>query len=155
MRKILVTLLSTVAMMGIASLAFAADGAPVKLDSASLGLAIFGCAIGMAVAAAGCGIGQGLGLKSACEGIARNPDAAGKIQVSLILGLAFVESLAIYSLVVNLIDHPVRQPLHLNKQAAYPRRVLGPPGFPGRDRQRRSLPPVFFIFSNAIPLCSH
>lgn len=52
MRKILVTLLSTVAMMGIASLAFAADGAPVKLDSASLGLAIFGCAIGMAVAAA-------------------------------------------------------------------------------------------------------
>ena len=101
MRKILVTLLSTVAMMGIASLAFAADGAPVKLDSASLGLAIFGCAIGMAVA--GCGIGQGLGLKSACEGIARNPDAAGKIQVSLILGLAFVESLAIYSLVVNLI----------------------------------------------------
>ena len=100
MRKILVTLLSTVAMMGIASLAFAADGAPVKLDSASLGLAIFGCAIGMA---AGCGIGQGLGLKSACEGIARNPDAAGKIQVSLILGLAFVESLAIYSLVVNLI----------------------------------------------------
>ena len=98
MRKILVTLLSTVAMMGIASLAFAADGAPVKLDSASLGLAI-----GMAVAAAGCGIGQGLGLKSACEGIARNPDAAGKIQVSLILGLAFVESLAIYSLVVNLI----------------------------------------------------
>ena len=102
MRKILVTLLSTVAMMGIASLAFAADGAPVKLDSA-LGLAIFGCAIGMAVAAAGCGIGQGLGLKSACEGIARNPDAAGKIQVSLILGLAFVESLAIYSLVVNLI----------------------------------------------------
>ena len=99
MRKILVTLLSTVAMMGIASLAFAADGAPVKLDSASLGLAT----IGMAVAAAGCGIGQGLGLKSACEGIARNPDAAGKIQVSLILGLAFVESLAIYSLVVNLI----------------------------------------------------
>ena len=79
MRKILVTLLSTVAMMGIASLAFAADGAPVKLDSASLGLAIFGCAIGS------------------------NPDAAGKIQVSLILGLAFVESLAIYSLVVNLI----------------------------------------------------
>ena len=60
MRKILVTLLSTVAMMGIASLAFAADGAPVKLDSASLGLAIVGCANGMADAAAGCGIGQAI-----------------------------------------------------------------------------------------------
>ena len=148
MRKILVTLLSTVAMMGIASLAFAADGAPVKLDSASLGLAIFGCAIGMAVAAAGCGIGQGLGLKSACEGIARNPDAAGKIQVSL-------RGIPGHLLPRGEPDQPVRQPLHLNKQAAYPRRVLGPPGFPGRDRQRRSLPPVFFIFSNAIPLCSH
>ena len=104
MRKIFVTVLATVAMMGIASLAFAADGpAAVKLDSAALGLAVIGAALGMAIAAAGCGIGQGLGLKAACEGIARNPDAAGKIQVSLILGLAFVESLAIYSLVVNLI----------------------------------------------------
>ena len=70
---------------------------------ATCGVLVCGTGIGMAVAAAGCGIGQGLGLKSACEGIARNPDAAGKIQVSLILGLAFVESLAIYSLVVNLI----------------------------------------------------
>ena len=103
MRKILVTLLSTVAMMGIASLAFAADGAPVKLDSASLGLAIFGCAIGMAVAAAGCGIGQGLGLKSACEGIARNPDVSGKVTGTMILAFAFIESLAIYALVVSFI----------------------------------------------------
>ena len=103
MRKILVTLLSTVAMMGIASLAFAADGAPVKLDSASLGLAIFGCAIGMAVAAAGCGIGQGLGLKSACEGIARNPDVSGKVTGTMILAFAFIESLAIYALVISFI----------------------------------------------------
>jgi hypothetical protein len=34
----------------------------------------------------------GLGLKAACEGTARNPEAAGKIQTMLILGLAFVES---------------------------------------------------------------
>lgn len=105
MRKLFVTMLGTVALMGIASLAFAAGDATAgaKLDSASLGLAVIGAALGMAIAAAGCGIGQGLGLKGACEGIARNPDASGKIQVSLILGLAFVESLAIYSLVVNLI----------------------------------------------------
>ncbi len=75
----------------------------IKLDSFGLGLAVFGSAIGMALAALGCGIAQGLGLKSACEGIARNPDAAGKIQIALILGFAFIESLAIYALVVNLI----------------------------------------------------
>ncbi len=57
----------------------------------------------MALAAAGCGLGQGLGLKAACEGTARNPEAGGKITVTLILGLAFIESLAIYALVVNLI----------------------------------------------------
>ena len=104
MRKLFVILLSTMAVLGFAGLAMAAEGgAGVKLDSAGLGLTLFGAAVGMAIAAAGCGIGQGLGIKGACEGIARNPDAGDKIQVALILGLAFVESLAIYALVVNLI----------------------------------------------------
>ena len=58
---------------------------------------------GIAIAAFGCGIAQGLGLKAACEGTARNPEAGGKITVTLILGLAFIESLAIYALVVCLI----------------------------------------------------
>ncbi len=58
---------------------------------------------GIGIAAFGCGIGQGLGLKGAVEGIARNPEAAGKIQVAMILGLAFIESLCIYALVVALI----------------------------------------------------
>ncbi len=44
-----------------------------------------------------------MGLKAACDGTARNPEAAGKIQAMLILGLAFVESLAIYALVVCLL----------------------------------------------------
>ncbi len=57
----------------------------------------------MAIAAAGCGIAQGLGLKAACEGTARNPEASGKITVTMLIGLAMIESLAIYALVVNLI----------------------------------------------------
>lgn len=98
MRKVLLTALNTVALLSIASMAFAADAAPEVLSSI-----MWACAIGMAIAAAGCGIGQGLGLKAACEGTARNPEAAGKIQTMLILGLAFVESLAIYALVVCLL----------------------------------------------------
>jgi len=98
MRKALLIALNTVALLSIASVAFASDAAPEVL-----GNIMWGAAIGMAIAAAGCGIGQGLGLKAACEGTARNPEAAGKIQVMLILGLAFVESLAIYALVVNLL----------------------------------------------------
>ena len=97
MRKFMMIALNTVAILSVAAMAFASEGGAPFGD-----LVYFGAAIGMAIAAAGCGIGQGLGLKAACEGTARNPEASNKITVSLILGLAFVESLAIYALVVNL-----------------------------------------------------
>ncbi|HBE94563.1 MAG TPA: F0F1 ATP synthase subunit C [Desulfovibrio sp.] len=98
MRKVTTIVLSTLAMVLSAGLAFAEGGA-----TAVGPVAAWATACGMAFAAGLCGIGQGLGLKAACEGTARNPEAGGKIQVMLILGLAFIESLAIYALVVNLI----------------------------------------------------
>ncbi|MDP2846857.1 MAG: ATP synthase F0 subunit C [Humidesulfovibrio sp.] len=100
MRK---SLLMTLAMVLFASAAFAADGAAAAGTAAVGPVAAWATAIGMGIAAGLCGIGQGLGLKAACEGTARNPEAGGKITVTLILGLAFIESLAIYALVVNLI----------------------------------------------------
>ena len=98
MRKALMTIVNTVALVAVAGVAFAAELAPEVISMTSLATAL-----GMAIAAAGCGIAQGMGLKAACEGTARNPEAGGKITVTLILGLAFIESLAIYALVVNLI----------------------------------------------------
>ena len=98
MRKLVVTALSTVMMVAMASMAFAADG-----PSVGMGISALGMAIGIAIAAAGCGLGPGMAIKAACEGTARNPDASGKISQSLILGLAFVESLCIYALLVDLI----------------------------------------------------
>ena len=98
MRKLVVTALSTVMVVAMASMAFAADG-----PSVGMGISALGMAIGIAIAAAGCGLGQGMAIKAACEGTARNPDASGKISQSLILGLAFVESLCIYALLVDLI----------------------------------------------------
>ena len=98
MRKLVVTALSTVMMVAMASMAFAADG-----PSVGMGISALGMAIGIAIAAAGWGLGQGMAIKAACEGTARNPDASGKISQSLILGLAFVESLCIYALLVDLI----------------------------------------------------
>ena len=89
-------------VFAFAGIAFAAEG-KTAMDPGALGTTYMAAAIGMAIAAAGCGIAQGIGLKAACEGTARNPEAGGKLMVTLILGLAFIESLAIYSLVVNLI----------------------------------------------------
>lgn len=58
---------------------------------------------GMAIGAFGTGIAQGLAIKSAMDGIARNPSAAGKIQTAMLIGLAMIESLAIYVFVVAMI----------------------------------------------------
>ncbi|HDO35544.1 MAG TPA: ATP synthase F0 subunit C [Nitrospirae bacterium] len=66
-------------------------------------MAVLGCGIAIGLAAFGTGIGQGLGLSKACEGVARNPGASGKITTTLIIGLAMIESLCIYALVVVLI----------------------------------------------------
>jgi F-type H+-transporting ATPase subunit c len=56
--------------------------------------------IAMAIASAGCGIGQGRATASATEAMARNPAARPAIQFALILGLALIESLALYTLVI-------------------------------------------------------
>ena len=42
---------------------------------------------GIAVAAFGCGLAQGMGLKAAVEGIARNPESSGKVTVTMLIGL--------------------------------------------------------------------
>jgi F-type H+-transporting ATPase subunit c len=59
-----------------------------------------GAAIGMGIASGLCGIGQGRATAGAAEAMARNPGASAGIRFSLILGLALIESLALYTLVI-------------------------------------------------------
>ncbi len=99
MRKLLMVALNTVALVFAAGFACAAEGA----DPGVISMIAIGTAVGMGLAALGCGIGMGFGLKGACEGTARNPDVSGKITVTMLIGLAMIESLAIYTLVVDLI----------------------------------------------------
>ena len=54
----------------------------------------------MAIASAGCGIGQGRATAAATEALARNPAARPGISFALILGLALIESLALYTLLI-------------------------------------------------------
>jgi F-type H+-transporting ATPase subunit c len=56
--------------------------------------------LGMALASGLCGIGQGKATASATEALARNPGARPGIFLFLILGLAFIESLALYTFVI-------------------------------------------------------
>ncbi len=59
--------------------------------------------LGMGLGSVGTGIGQGMAIRSACEGVARNPGASGKILTTMMIGLAMIESLAIYVFVVAMI----------------------------------------------------
>lgn len=56
--------------------------------------------IGMGIAAGLCGMGQGRATASASEALARNPGARAGIQLFLILGLAFIESLTLFTFVL-------------------------------------------------------
>ena len=100
MRKFLLIALNLVALLGISSMAFAAGA---TLDAAALGNACIAAGLSIGIAASGCGIGMGLGLKGTVEGIARNPEISGKLTGTMILAYAFIESLAIYALVISFI----------------------------------------------------
>jgi|CXWL01.1.fsa_nt_gi F-type H+-transporting ATPase subunit c len=91
---LLLAILAAPAFAQEAGAAGAADHGP---DYGTLGAAF---AIG--VAAFGGALGQAKAVSSACSGMARNPGATGNIRTTLIIGLAFIESLVIYALVIAL-----------------------------------------------------
>jgi F-type H+-transporting ATPase subunit c len=65
-----------------------------------LGLLALGVAFGLPIAVIGAGLGQGKAAAAALEGVARQPEAAGKIQTMMIIALALIESLVIYALLM-------------------------------------------------------
>lgn len=106
MKKISAIILVAFILMFAASMAFAAvDAAEAAKPTDASHLSFFamvelGCALGIGLAALGTGIGMGHAVGGAVQGIARNPETMGKIMTTMILGLALIESLAIYALVI-------------------------------------------------------
>jgi F-type H+-transporting ATPase subunit c len=98
MRRISKFLIPVVTLL-VSAPAFAQTTAEVaRLDRDKwLGIA---AALAIGLSALGGAIGQGRAAGSALEGIARNPQASGKIFVPMIVGLALIESLVIYGLLI-------------------------------------------------------
>jgi F-type H+-transporting ATPase subunit c len=86
--------------------AFAQTGAAEAGSNHNAGLGYLAAVVGFAIAAGLCGLGQGKIAAAACEGMARNPSAYNRVQLALILGLAFVETLVIFTFVVVLLKVP-------------------------------------------------
>ena len=89
------------AVLTTAPAAMASEGG--KGDPIALAAIMIAAGLGIGIAAFGTGMGQGQAVKGAVEGVARNPGASGKILTTMLIGLAMIESLAIYALVVSLI----------------------------------------------------
>jgi F-type H+-transporting ATPase subunit c len=102
--KILSSLATVFVVLGFSSLAFA-QGADIKSQglASNYGLIAMAAGLGIGIAALGGGIGQGRAAAAALDGIARNPGAAGQIRGPMILGLALIESLVIYALIIAFI----------------------------------------------------
>ena len=96
MRKLQYLFMSLAAML-IATPAFAQNASQYSPASQWVPLA---AGLGMALAAGLCGLGQGKATASSAEALARNPGARPGIFLFLILGLAFIESLTLFTMVI-------------------------------------------------------
>jgi len=102
--KFLLMLTAGLLVMGISSIALAADAEVSEAVSiaktGASGWIALAAGLGIGIAAFGGALGQGRAAATALDGIARNPGASGKIMTPMILGLALIESLVIYALVI-------------------------------------------------------
>lgn len=96
MKKIVVTLFSTLTLLLMALPAFAQSG-EANTNAGWIALAAGIC---MGAGTFGGALGQGRTASAALEGIARNPQAAPKVQTPMIIALAMTESLVLFSLVI-------------------------------------------------------
>jgi len=94
-----------VAPLALLTLALAAPAFAEEAAAAAgtvKGLLAIAAGFAISVAAGLGALGQSKGLAAALEGIARNPGASGKLVTPMIIGLAMIESLVIYALVISL-----------------------------------------------------
>ncbi len=100
MRRTLSYIFMALAIFLVAAPAYAQAGGATS-DGARVAMwVVIASGFGMAIASAVCGLGQAKATAAAAEALARNPSARPGIQLALILGLALIESLALYTLVI-------------------------------------------------------
>ncbi|HUS09242.1 MAG TPA: ATP synthase F0 subunit C [Pyrinomonadaceae bacterium] len=100
MRKLSLLLFAVVGVMMAAMPVLAQATAADHAVDSSAGLKAIAAGVGFAIAVVGGALGQSRIGAAACEGAARNPGAAAKIQTMMILGLALIESLVLFALVI-------------------------------------------------------
>lgn len=68
-----------------------------------LGCALLGAGFAIGIGAVGAGLGLGQATSGAANAVGRNPEAQGKVMLTMMVGMAMTESVAIYALVISLV----------------------------------------------------
>ena len=100
MNKKHIILLALLALASVSAFAQAPDPAYNHPQAGVVRWGVIGAAFVLGVAAAAGAIGQARAIAASVEGIARNPSAGGAIRTAMIIGLALIESLVIYALLI-------------------------------------------------------
>lgn len=102
-RQVIAIIFAVVAVAFIANLAFAQETGKKELSDDVKKFVALACGFVIALAAFGGALGQARTAAAALEGIARNPGAYNKVFTPMILGLALIESLVIYALLISIL----------------------------------------------------
>ena len=100
MRKVLSVATAALFVLLFSGAAMAAAEAAAPAESSTKAALALAAGLAIAIGAFGAALGQGRMAAAAMESIGRNPNAAARIQLPMILGLAFIEALALYAFVI-------------------------------------------------------
>jgi F-type H+-transporting ATPase subunit c len=94
------------ALLFSSQLVYAAEAIPTGESYTKVLVAVgamLGAGLAMGIGAEGAGLGIGTATNGACQSVGRNPGVQGKIMMTMLIGMAMAESIAIYALVVALV----------------------------------------------------
>ena len=100
LKRLFVMFFTVLGVLLLAAPAFAQGGAEKAASMDTRTWVVITAGFAMAIAAAACGLAQGRTASAACEALARNPGARPGIQLAMLLGLVFIETLVLFTLVM-------------------------------------------------------
>lgn len=96
-KKIMLYLMGAFGLLLVSAPAFAQGAGQAAGGGDNIRWVAITSGFAMAIAAAACGLAQGRTASAACEALARNPGARPGIQLAMLLGLVFIETLALFT----------------------------------------------------------
>ncbi len=103
MKKLIILGCVMLGVVLLAGVALSAEEAVKVASPLAVPFTVLAAGLAIGLGAIGSGLGMGTAIRGATEGTSRNPEAGGRIMITMLIGLAMIESLTIYALVIALL----------------------------------------------------